>query len=68
VEALALAQLHGQRLRAMYAMWRLGRIVAARPNYAEQGKRLLVSARRMADACDYQIVRRNADEELMSRS
>jgi hypothetical protein len=66
VEALALAHLHGQKLRTIFAMWRLGRIISARPNYEQQGRRLLVSARRMADACDYQVVRRNADEDLMS--
>lgn len=57
VTALSLSTLYGQNLRAVYAMTRLGALIATRHGYEQQGRRLLASASAMAETYNYQPAR-----------
>ena len=65
IQALSLANIHGQRLRVTGALHCFASIVAGRPNYVVQARTLLASAKAMAEGADYQLVLEKADQGLV---
>jgi len=65
VGALSLATLYGQKLRAIFALARLGALICDRPNYQAQGVRLLQAAHEMAERHNYQPARESTRQRLV---
>lgn len=66
VQALSIANLNGLRLRVIRGLGLLGKIVAGRPGYRDQARRILNNCKLMAEAANYQVMLEEAEKELIS--